>query len=74
MEEKNRILAYIDWYESDKGYGIAKHNNLMLFFHKSYITDNKINVKNNTIISCLPILKNNIYHATDIKEAIVKGN
>lgn len=74
MPENNRIYAYVDWYDQNKGYGIAKNNNIILFFHKSYVLDNVIDIKSNDIISCFPVLKKNIYHATKVRKEDVKNN
>ena len=69
MENNNKIFAIVDWYDEKKGFGIARNNSVPLLLHSSYLHDKGDKLKSQDVISCTPVEKNGIYHATDISLA-----
>lgn len=65
--ENNRIYAIVKWYDVEKGYGIALHDEVLLFVHKSYFSNGINKLLPNDEITCIPLNKNNIYHAKNIE-------
>ena len=62
----DKFYATVEWYDSNKGFGIASHDELLLVLHSSYLVNKFEKLDAADVISCVPKVINDIHHATNI--------